>query len=204
MVNKWDVKHDYNIFLLHLSLKQLCLWNCCLFLVSFVTILITILVKVLMGGVYEIELNNFLCLNESSFFFPLNDVGENWVLWAALVSYPFFLYLTFCGHVFIDIASTAINYNTILTAVVNQLVGWVGLLLDKKILQDLHMGTGLLLHHVTGFVLYVDVWILPAGPPVFRLCRLAIFHNSSIFPLCSLLSHPIFQSPDHPGTQCSG
>ena len=95
-------------------------------------------------------------------FFFLNDAGENGSSLSSFsfISLLFFFvpnYLTFCGHVFIDIASTPINYNTILTAVVNQLVGWVGLLLDKKILQDLHMGTGLLLHHVTGFVLYVDV-----------------------------------------------
>ena len=46
---------------------------------------------------------------------------------------------------------------TVFTAVVNQPVGWVGLLLDMKILQGLLIGTGLLLHHVTGFVLYADV-----------------------------------------------
>jgi len=55
------------------------------------------------------------------------------------------------------IPSSAVNSNTVFTAVVNQLVGWVGLLLDKKILQGLLMGRGLLLHHVTGFVLYADV-----------------------------------------------
>jgi len=55
------------------------------------------------------------------------------------------------------IPSSAINSNTVFTAVVNQPVGWLGLLLDKKILQGLLMGTGLLLHRVTGFVLYADV-----------------------------------------------
>ena len=55
------------------------------------------------------------------------------------------------------IPSSAITSNTVFTAVVNQPVGWLGLLLDKKILQGLLMVTGLLLHRVTGFVLYVDV-----------------------------------------------
>ena len=70
-------------FLLHLSLKQLCLWNSYLFLVSSVTILITILVKVLMDGVDEIELNNSLCLNESSFFF-LERCRREWILFEQL------------------------------------------------------------------------------------------------------------------------
>lgn len=52
------------------------------------------------------------------------------------------------------IAATVIISNSIFTAVVNQLVG---LLLDMKIFQGLHMGRGLLLHHATGFVLFVDV-----------------------------------------------
>ena len=55
------------------------------------------------------------------------------------------------------IPSSAVNSNTVFTAVVNQPVGRVGFLLDKKILHGLLMGTGLLLHHVIGFVLYADV-----------------------------------------------
>jgi hypothetical protein len=54
------------------------------------------------------------------------------------------------------IPSSAVN-STVFIAVVNQPGGWVGLLLDKKILRGLLMGTGLLLHRVTGFVLYADV-----------------------------------------------
>lgn len=52
------------------------------------------------------------------------------------------------------IAATVIISNSIFTAVVNQLVG---LLLDMKIFQGLRMGRGLLLHHATGFVLFVVV-----------------------------------------------
>ena len=90
----------------------------------------------------------------SPLFFFLNDSGENG---SSLSTFSFISLFFLPNLLWPDIASITINYNTILTAVVDQLVGWVGLLLDKKILQDLHMGTGLLLHHVTGFVLYVDV-----------------------------------------------
>lgn len=56
-------------------------------------------------------------------------------------------------------------------------MGWVRILLDKNILQGLPLGTGLLLHHVIGYVQYVDVWTLPVEPPVFRYILLS--YNSS-------------------------
>lgn len=78
---------------------------------------------------------------------------------------------SFCAHSHIPYLLFALwqfLLTVIITAVVNQLVGWVVILLDKNILRGPPTGVGPYPHHVIGYVLYVAVWILPAEPPVFR------------------------------------